>query len=616
MQLKKFNILFLLLGAILLTSCGKGFIVFFLGPGDGEHPGFIAIITPGNFHEGGRLFSGVLTGTVSSKERPVASVRASFDGGSFKRATGTTSWSVRLPTITRDGIIWPTSSVHVVVIQALDGAGGIIGQLIATVKKGINKDYNCDGYSDLLVSSQFSDITFLDGGMAFVYFGSPLGSNPIPHVLPNPLSDTGHATVVASAGDVNGDGCADALVSNAFAPSISPGGVVFLYLGSPSGLNPTPHQVLVYPGVDSTTFGDSLSSAGDVNGDGFDDVIIGAIHSNFFPTTLPAAGVLGAGAAFLYHGNAFGVSTAHDTAFDYPGGGGEAFNAVFSIAVSSAGDANGDGFADVVIGSNAADITGVDFGAAFVYLGSASGIPSTGPPAPSAIPDTILDYPPAVAGSEFGFRTDLADVNGDGFDDTVVAATSSPLGAPGGGAAFVFPGSAGGVSTTVLSTVVYPFATTGAQMGRGIAAGDINRDGFEDLVLGAPGPGFVPLIVTTPRGAVFVFFGTAGGLGVTPGFILPSPHPRSQDADSFGVSVTAGDVNGDGFPDVMVSAPEIVNVLIPYGYVANYHGSPGGLGLQTIPGVGIIPNQFVDYPGTDPELRPASASPNFGFTID
>ncbi|MFN7950594.1 MAG: FG-GAP-like repeat-containing protein [bacterium] len=205
------------------------------------------------------------------------------------------------------------------------------------------------------------------------------------------LAKLGYA--VASAGDVNGDGYDDVLVGEPeYVAAGSQRGRVHLFRGSATGLATTPAQVLTEPGgLVGGYFGSALASAGDVNGDGFDDVIVGAFGGE------SGGGV--AGHAYLFLGSASGLGT---TSAWTPNLGGAVTG--FGFAVASAGDVNGDGYADVLVG------TPLGTPRAFLFLGSAAGLGAT--PAWTAT---------GAVGERFGHAVASAgDVNGDGFDDVVV----------------------------------------------------------------------------------------------------------------------------------------------------------------------------------------------------
>src|SRR5207249_1731650 len=137
-------------------------------------------------------------------------------------------------------------------------------------------------------------------------------------------------------------------------------GRAFVFLGSASGLASTPAWTAESDQA-SADFGASVASAGDVNGDGFADVIIGAhLYDN---------GQSNEGRAFVYLGSASGLaSTPAWTAESNQA------NADFGASVAAAGDVNGDGFGDVIVGADLYDNGQTDEGRIFVYLGSASGL--------------------------------------------------------------------------------------------------------------------------------------------------------------------------------------------------------------------------------------------------
>jgi hypothetical protein len=306
--------------------------------------------------------------------------------------------------------------------------------------------------------------------------------------------------------DVNGDGYADLVVAAAGMSSST--GSVYVYLGSATGLATAPATTLIGPEGEGWHFGASLASAGDVNGDGYADLVVG---SSNLSSGSPAR-------AYLYLGAPTGLASAPATTLTSPQPVGPNY---FGSIVAGAGDVNGDGYADIVVGS---------LDGAFVYLGSAAGLATT--PTPALVP---------ASGSGFGSPVASAgDVNGDGYGDLVVG---SPGGGNWGGHAYVFLGSATGLATAPTTTL----AAGGPTFGETLAsAGDVNGDGYADVVVGE-------YYAANETGAVYIFLGSATGLATTPATLLTG---LDGTYGSFGQSAaSAGDVNGDGYADIIVGAP-------------------------------------------------------------
>ncbi|MEM7413107.1 MAG: integrin alpha [Myxococcota bacterium] len=175
----------------------------------------------------------------------------------------------------------------------------------------------------------------------------------------------------------------------------------------------------------SSSFGFSVASAGDVNGDGFADVIVGAQSYDAGP------GNDNEGRAFLFHGSSPKIPNGSVGAADTTFSSGQATSS-FGASVAAAGDVNGDGFPDVVIGSPRYDNGETDEGVAFVYLGSATGIAS------GDVSTAAAWIESDQAGAELGWAVASAgDVNHDGFADLVVGAPEYDAGQTDEGAAFV-----------------------------------------------------------------------------------------------------------------------------------------------------------------------------------
>jgi hypothetical protein len=392
-------------------------------------------------------------------------------------------------------------------------------------------DINGDGYSDIIIGSSLYDIGQMDEGAAFVYHGSAAGLSSFPGSIPDDAdqADANFGYTVASAGDVNADGYSDVIIGT---PQYDEGananvGRAFVYHGSAAGLSAIPNSLLDETNQALAYFGWSVASAGDVNGDGYSDVIIGA------PQYDDGANI-NEGWAFVYHGSAAGLSPTVNSTLDDAGQAG----AHFGISVAGAGDVNGDGYSDVIIGAYLFNDGFTDEGAAFVYHGSATGLSAT----PSSMPDDADQLT-----ANFGFSVSTAgDVNGDGYSDVIIGASSYDDVFANEGRAFVYHGSAAGLPATPNSTLDGANQLN-AIFGHSVAcAGDVNGDGYSDVIIGAYqyDDGFVN------EGRAYVYLGSASGLSVTPN---STPDDADQVNAFFGVSVaSAGDVNGDGYSDIIV----------------------------------------------------------------
>ena len=458
---------------------------------------------------------------------------------------------------------------------------GISGSALGGAVSGAG-DVNGDGIDDFIIgASSLHANDQLRVGQSYVIFGNAdgfpdgidlNGLNGINGFSVTGVdAEDGSGFSVSGAGDINGDGFDDIIIG---AQNASPDGrslagesyVVFGGLGgfpaevNLSSLNGVNGFVII--GRNSEDEGQMrVSAAGDINGDGIDDIIVGASAVDTSDGTVRS----NQGESYVIFGTTDGFAAQFDLR-DLDGNNGFAISGdnagdVSGISVSAAGDINGDGIDDIIIGAIGVGIGG----AAYVVYGSDQGFAAT-----LSLGTINGENGFVLAGLGSMDRagqsvSGAGDVNGDGIDDIIVAAFADSGGLSGVGTSYVIFGSANGFPQDFNLAGID--GTNGFAIGAGdqsghdvSAAGDVNGDGFGDIIIGAK---YADPDGNDRAGASYIVFGSGAGfpasvdlssLDGSNGFVVNGIVAN----DYAGSSVSAaGDINGDGYADILIGAPGV-----------------------------------------------------------
>ncbi len=371
----------------------------------------------------------------------------------------------------------PTSGVTGIgAVALLEVEGAAAGDGFGYGLAGVG-DWNGDGVPDLAVGAWGNDSGGTDAGAAYVVDGATRGSAGVASAALLTLigEDAGDYAgwVVAGGGDATGDGADDLLIGGPWADdggSLS--GVAWLVSHGAGGTVDLSAATTTFIGESaSDQAGTSVAMLGDVDGDGWDDVAIGAVGD--------AGGGAGAGAAYVLYGpfsgdvdlGAADLTLVGENASDQAG-----------YAVAGGGDENGDGYTDVLVGAPYHDYGAADAGAAYVVRG--------GTHAAGTLDLSAADAKVAGEGGDDGAGWALAnagDMDGDGDDDVLIGAVLEDTGGTSAGAAYLMYGPLASFTSLTAADAKLTGERDSDYAGNSLASvGDTNGDGKGDVLVGAP----------------------------------------------------------------------------------------------------------------------------------
>jgi len=466
-------------------------------------------VTITNLKANGDLWTNQLFGT--STNNPTK-IEISIAGAAYASVTGIASWRYTIPFSAN----LKSGKKYSLSIRVTSQSGKVSIALTQNFIRRQNNDINGDGYQDVV----FAAPNYLTAtGAVYVYYGNATGfTNSSVLVAPTRITgggtfrSFGSAVVIA---DVNGDGYGDLCVGGE--QYLSYQGGMWVFYGSASGISSQAVGAPSHLQGAGEYFGGALA-AGDINGDGYQDIIVGARERS-----------TSAGAFYVYLGTAGGLSGG--PAASKFGAGAERLGT--SIAT---GDFNSDGFADVAAGS---PTPAGNPGTVSIFVGTGGGLNTT----------AVATITGEVIGERFGEHTTTGDYNNDGHIDLIVSSTQRDAGAGANqGVAYLLPGSATGFSSfiTNVNTQVNVKGEAAADgFSRFAQIADINNDGFADVILNSN---------INTSGVLYIMMGSASSFATTNASGISRRIIGKTASDRFGASYAFKDINGDGFLDLAAGA--------------------------------------------------------------
>lgn len=345
-----------------------------------------------------------------------------------------------------------------------------------------NGDMNGDGLEDLIVGAYLDDSHYTNDGAVYIYYQKKTGNiYQVPDLkirLNNSVYTTkgfGRSCLVY---DYNRDGYNDLLIGAVFDDTVGANaGVVNVYMGTSSGISTTSAMSILGPAITSYSFGSALA-AGDIDNDGFLDLVVGAY--------LDDSTAIDQGAAYVFRSNSTSgvvdlnsyskIENAAGSSADYFG---------FSLAIF---DYDQDGDMDLLVGATGDDTTNVNTGIVNVFLNGTDGTSSGVNILLDQIIDSNIVAPTAMVNIGFGgsiYGTNYYDST---YPDLFIGSYLDDIAGGDAGNIWIYKGDSNGVSSTPVSTGTFDPAAYdhGEWLGHSVVAFDFNGDGTKDLIMGAP----------------------------------------------------------------------------------------------------------------------------------
>jgi len=392
-----------------------------------------------------------------------------------------------------------------------------------------------DGFADILVSSPSEDSNGADAGAAYLLLGPVSGTVDLSAADAKLMGEAASDQAgigLSWAGDFDGDGYDDLLVGGPQNDANgSASGSAYVLFGPVSGTSDLASADLVMVGAAAgDEAGTCVAGVGDTDGDGLDDVLIGAPYYDTAATDVGGAHLLLGGvdgSLLLFNDDA---TLQGESADDYAGGG-----------LAGAGDVDGDGYDDMLVGAEGKTATATDAGIVYLVLG-----PQAGDVSLSTATARIVGL-----GTDDGLHlAATGDLDGDGVTDYLLGAEGDDTSATSAGAVYALLGPvSGSVNVSAADDVLYGASASTAAGASLAVVPDIDGDGTDEILVGAWGATFG----SATAGAAYLEGWPWTGPLLDDGGI---PMGGSTTDDRAGWSVScAGDVDDDGVEDILIGAP-------------------------------------------------------------